>query len=193
MKVPATKQDRHEAESQPPAVIDAAQLGRIESVHRGFLYQHLYAVACLLLAQRAGASAIVVEHDEDLEIVLPDRRIYVQVKTRNGVLTHSDIKGALERFDVLRTEHSKDRRTGTASFVIAANAAPGPTLLAATKAGDWPADVAPTARSRSIPSVVTSLFGPAMIPVVMITRSNFSAGSSSATRCLRHEAEIGLF
>ncbi|MGP3710342.1 YecA family protein [Brucella sp. RRSP16] len=136
------KQDNREAEFRPPAVIDAAQLGRIESVHRGFLYQHLYAVACLLMAQRAGASAIVVEHDEDLEIVLTDRRIYVQIKTRNGVLKHSDIKGALERFDVLRTEHSQGRRTGAASFVIAANAAPGPVLLAATRTGDWPADVA---------------------------------------------------
>lgn len=122
--------------------MDAAQLRRIENVHRGFLYQHLYAVACLLSAQNAGASAIVVERDEDIEIVLPDRRIYVQVKTRNAALTHADIKGAMERFDAIRAEHAGGRRAGEASFVIAANAAPGPGLTGAAKAADWPADVA---------------------------------------------------
>jgi len=30
------------------SVLDPRQLERIQSVHRGFLYQHLYAVACLL-------------------------------------------------------------------------------------------------------------------------------------------------
>src|SRR5450759_1074148 len=35
-------------------VLDSRQLERIQSVHRGFLYQHLYAAACLL---RAGSSA----------------------------------------------------------------------------------------------------------------------------------------
>ncbi len=63
-----------------PPVLDAVQLVRIESVHRGFLYQHLYAVECLLLAQGAGVSAVIVERDEDIEIVLSGRRIYVQVK-----------------------------------------------------------------------------------------------------------------
>lgn len=32
-------------------VLDPAQLKRIESLHRGFLYQHLYGVGCLFLAQ----------------------------------------------------------------------------------------------------------------------------------------------
>ncbi len=39
-------------EKSMPDVLDAAQLVRIEAVHRGFLYQHLYAVGCLLLAQK---------------------------------------------------------------------------------------------------------------------------------------------
>lgn len=43
------------SEDKPtPDVLDSAQLVRIEAVHRGFLYQHLYAVGCLLLAQKAG-------------------------------------------------------------------------------------------------------------------------------------------
>ena len=46
-------------------VLDAAQLIRIESVNRGFLYQHLYAVGCLLLAQAARVDAVMVELDED--------------------------------------------------------------------------------------------------------------------------------
>jgi len=29
-------------------VLDQTQLRRIEAVHRGFLFQHLFAVACLL-------------------------------------------------------------------------------------------------------------------------------------------------
>ncbi|WP_405466674.1 hypothetical protein OG783_28690 [Streptomyces jietaisiensis] len=35
-------------------VIDADQLVRITSLHRGFLYQHLYAAACLLRFKTAG-------------------------------------------------------------------------------------------------------------------------------------------
>lgn len=62
--------------------LDARQLARIEAVHRGFLYQHLYAAACLFRAARSGVTQIVVENDEDVEVVLPDRRIYAQIKTR---------------------------------------------------------------------------------------------------------------
>lgn len=122
-------------------VLDSVQLRRIENVHRGFLYQHLYAVACLLKAQGAGVSSIVVEHDEDVEVVLGDRRIYVQVKTRSVTLTQGDIDGALDRFAAVRAEHAEGRRNGAARFVIAANVAPGPALLAAAGSADWPADV----------------------------------------------------
>lgn len=51
-----------------PDVLDIVQLKRIESVHRGFLYQHLYTVGCLLLAQEAGVKSIMVELDEDIEL-----------------------------------------------------------------------------------------------------------------------------
>jgi hypothetical protein len=59
----------------PPTTLDPSQLTRIEAVHRGFLYQHLFAVGCLLFAAKAGASAIIVEADEDIEVVLPDGRV----------------------------------------------------------------------------------------------------------------------
>src|SRR3546814_19469118 len=75
------------------SVIDEKQLIRIEAVHRGFLYQHLYGVICLLLAGAAGAARIVVEGDEDIEIIIPDVRFSVQVKTRNGTLSVRGISG----------------------------------------------------------------------------------------------------
>jgi hypothetical protein len=122
-------------------VLDPEQLRRIEAVHKGFLYQHLYAASCMLLAGMAGASAIIVEADEDIEIVFPERRLYVQVKTRSLALTKGDIGGALERFAKLRTEHVTGRRTGAAEFIVGANVAPGPGLAAALSAADWPVDV----------------------------------------------------
>ena len=54
---------------QEPMVIDVRQLERIQHVHRGFLYQHLYAAECLLRAPGTGTLRIVVERDEDVEIV----------------------------------------------------------------------------------------------------------------------------
>lgn len=69
------------------AVVDERQLIRIEAVHRGFLYQHIYGAICLLLAAPNGVERILVERDEDLEIILPGRQFYVQVKTRVGPVT----------------------------------------------------------------------------------------------------------
>jgi hypothetical protein len=106
-------------------VLDAAQLIRIESVHRGYLYQHLYAVGCLLLAQAAGVDVVLVELDEDIELITEQGRIYVQVKTRSKPIIPSDISGALERFEYLRKEHAERKRKGEASFVIVVNQAPG--------------------------------------------------------------------
>lgn len=123
-----------------PIVLDSLQLNRIEAVHRGFLYQHLYAAGCLLLASGSGSSAVIVEADEDIEIVLPDRHIYVQVKTRSEPLTEGDIKGAIQRFTQLRQEHESGRRTGGASFVIVANVQPGPKLAGRIKSENWPVD-----------------------------------------------------
>jgi SEC-C motif len=124
---------------QPP-VLDPAQLKRIEAVHRGFVYQHLYAVGCLLLAARAGASAVVVEADEDIEIAFPDRHLYAQVKTRSQPLTEGDIEGAIERFAKLRQEHADGRRPGTAAFAVVANVPTGPKLTERLKSADWPVD-----------------------------------------------------
>jgi hypothetical protein len=121
-------------------VIDATQLKRIEAVHRGFLYQHLYAAGCLMLAAGAGATAIIVEADEDIEIELPDRRLYVQVKTRSEPLTPSDIEGAIERFKQLRQEHTAGKRPGTAGFAIVANLEPSPRLAERLKGADWSRD-----------------------------------------------------
>jgi hypothetical protein len=106
--------------------LDPRQLERIQAVHRGFLYQHLYAVACLLGVGASGAISVRVETDEDVEVELPDRHIYVQVKTRVGALVFSDISGALDRFAALRTEHEAGRRKGRPVFVIASNKRAGP-------------------------------------------------------------------
>src|SRR3546814_12517048 len=76
---------------------------------------HLYGVICLLLAGAAGAERIVVEGDEDIEIVLPDGRIYVQVKKRNGKLAAGDISGAIERFEEIRAAHCQGRPPGSRS------------------------------------------------------------------------------
>ena len=122
--------------------LDARQLARIEAVHRGFLYQHLYAAACLFRAARSGVTHIVVENDEDVEVVLPDRRIYAQIKTRGSRLIFSDIEGALTRFDEIRAEHVAGRRSGACQFVIVSNAALGPDLAERAKNAAWPADVA---------------------------------------------------
>jgi hypothetical protein len=121
-------------------VLDPIQLKRIEAVHRGFLYQHLYAVGCLLLASGADASSVIVEADEDIEIVLSDRRLYVQVKTRSEPLTEGDIEGAMKRFAPLRREHANGKRPGVAAFAIVANVQPGPKLADRLKGEDWPTD-----------------------------------------------------
>lgn len=115
--------------------LDPRQLTRIEAVHRGFLYQHLYAVGCLLLAGHSGVRAIIVELDEDVELEYDngDRR-YLQIKTRSGPLIQSDIDGALARFERIRLEHAAGRRCGTPSFAIVANVPPGRDL--ATRVAD---------------------------------------------------------
>jgi hypothetical protein len=86
--------------------LDSAQEVRIAAVHRGFLYQHLYAAACLLNAAPLVATVVVVERDEDIEIVTSTARIYIQVKTRAHPIMPSDIAQALERFERLRTAPS---------------------------------------------------------------------------------------
>lgn len=134
----------------PPGVLDPAQLVRIQATHRGFLYQHLYAVGCLLLAERAGAVAVLIERDEDIEVRFKDGHTYIQVKTRSEPLMPSDIESSLQRFDSIRSLHRADsgletgsatRREGTAAFVIVANVAPGPKLKKLLVSSSWPSDV----------------------------------------------------
>ena len=121
--------------------LDPRQLARIEAVHSGFLYQHLYAAACLFHGTRAGVTNVVVENDEDVELVRPQERFYVQIKMRSAPLIFSDIDGALKRFAAIRTEHAAGRRGGTCRFAIVSNSAPGPELAYRIKSAHWPADV----------------------------------------------------
>ncbi|MES2415978.1 MAG: hypothetical protein V4614_19450 [Pseudomonadota bacterium] len=115
--------------------LDPAQEIRIEAVHRGFLYQHLYAAACLLTSGQIGASSVMVERDEDIELVTPAGRIYIQVKTRGQAIMPADIKSALERFDALRQEHLQGRRPGRATLVVVVNRALGPSLIEQVETG----------------------------------------------------------
>lgn len=139
--VEAEKPSAENGSSEDVTVVDERQLIRIEAVHRGFLYQHIYGAICLLLAGPNGVKQIVVERDEDVEIVLPRRRIYVQIKTRVGGLNFGDVEGALQRFEEVRSAHGKGAREGDANFVIASNAAPSGPLLEKISADDWPTDV----------------------------------------------------
>lgn len=122
--------------------LDARQLARIEAVHRGFLYQHLYAATCLFRAAASGVTHVVVENDEDLELVLSGHRIYAQIKTRGSRLIFSDVEGALARFNQIRDEHVAGRRSGTCQFVVVSNVSPGPELAGRAGSAAWPGDVA---------------------------------------------------
>lgn len=126
---------------QRAKLLDPAQLVRIEAVHRGFLYQHLYTVQCLLSARSFSAKRVEVENDEDVEVQFDGRRVYVQVKYRKGTLAWNDIEEALTRFGELRSAHEKGDRDGKPAFVIASNAAPNGPLAAKLSASDWPVDV----------------------------------------------------
>jgi len=109
-------------------VLDLAQLARIQGTHRGFLYQHLYAAACLLAAPTSGVVAVRVERDEDVELVHEAHVVYAQVKTRSACLSPSDVEGQFERFDAIRDAHARGDRTGVARFALIANVELGPTL-----------------------------------------------------------------
>ena len=122
--------------------LDPRQLIRIEAVHGGFLYQHLYAAACLFQAAITSVTHVIVENDEDVELVRDHERIYAQIKKRAANLIFSDIEGALERFDAIRAEHSEGRRKGTCRFAVVTNSAPGPDLTKRMRAEGWPSDVA---------------------------------------------------
>ncbi|MCZ4239035.1 dsDNA nuclease domain-containing protein [Alteromonas macleodii] len=137
-------------------VLDEAQLTRIEAVHRGFLYQHLYTVGCLLLAQEANIESTIVELDEDIELLSKKKRIYIQVKTRSKPIIPSDVSGAIERFDILRKEHTDGNRKGEALFVLIANQEPSPQLQKNINNKLFPGDIkfiSPKASSSCDPAL----------------------------------------
>ncbi len=121
------------------SVLDPTQLVRIQATHRGFLYQHLFAVGTLLLAGVSSLEALHVERDEDIEILLPRRRIYTQVKTRSQDLQPSDVTEMLQRFDEIREAHKDGRRPLVAEFWIVTNAEPSSSLKKAMNS--WSKDV----------------------------------------------------
>ncbi|GAB2890018.1 hypothetical protein GCM10027074_67930 [Streptomyces deserti] len=127
--------------TQPAAPLDTAQLRRITSLHRGFTYQNLYAVGCLLRLREAGAQTLLMEMDEDVEVAFSDRRLYLQVKTRQGSLTWGDVKGSVGQFADIRAQHTAGRRPGAPKLVVVSNTAPGPDLLRRIGQTDWPTDV----------------------------------------------------
>jgi len=128
------------ADSAPPT-LDPAQEVRIEAVHGGFLYQHLYAVGCLLAAARLNATQVVIERDEDIEVETGQGRTYIQVKKRNRPIIRSDIQSAFNRFEVLREEHRQGRRAGAATFAIVVNQLLGPELASDVASGAISPDV----------------------------------------------------
>ena len=86
-----------ELEDQLGSPIDPRQVDRISAVHGGFLYQHLYGVALLLVTIRRDNATLVVERDEDLEAIVDGQRFYIQVKTRNRALQPADTAVRAER------------------------------------------------------------------------------------------------
>lgn len=102
-------------------ILDARQLSRIEAMHRGFLYQHLFAAGCLL-KRATGVDRVMVEHDEDLELVTGQRHIYAQIKTRTGTLLEGELDEFFTRMRDLKTAHANGARAGSAEFWLVANA-----------------------------------------------------------------------
>ena len=121
----------------PPQALDVAQLLRIQGTHRGFLYQHIYAVYCYLASPQNGVIRIRVERDEDIELDLNGCTVYAQVKNYTAPLSPSDLKGVLERFEDIRQAHKSGKRAGQARFAIVASGGLGSTLTLQ----NWPADV----------------------------------------------------
>lgn len=127
--------------STGPSVLDPAQLSRIEATHRGFLYQHLFAVACLLQLAGLADGDVVVEADEDIEVSFGDTRFYLQIKTRSNGLQRSDVIEIRQRFFAVRAKHQSGERSGLALFAIVTDTAPSMALRSDIEAADWPNDV----------------------------------------------------
>ncbi len=134
-------------------VVDMAQLRRIEATHKGFLYQHFYCVACLLMVRQLGWTRMRVEADEDLELEFSGRYVYVQVKSRSNLIYFSDIATALVRFEEYRARHVPGDRVGQPEFVLALNRDPAPALNTRILAGEFPQDVRFLLPGQTIPGL----------------------------------------
>jgi len=128
-------------QTRDQTVVDAAQLARIENVHRGFLYQHLYATSVLLSASSLKWTSVSIEHDEDVEIRTHETHSYIQVKKRTDSLTFSEIESAIDRFTDIRSLHSSGTRSGIAHLWIVCNSSIGPDLQKRLASPNWPVDV----------------------------------------------------
>ena len=134
-------------------VVDMAQLRRIEATHKGFLYQHFYCVACLLMVRQLGWTRMRVEADEDLELEFSGRYVYVQVKSRSNLIYFSDIATALVRFEEYRARHVPGDRVGQPEFVLALNRDPAHALNTRILAGEFPQDVRFLLPGQTIPGL----------------------------------------
>jgi hypothetical protein len=83
--------------------------------------------------------ALFVERDEDMEIALPESRIYVQVKTRSREIVPSDMPEILARFEDIRRVHVEGLRPLVAEFWIVTNTEPSPSLK--DQVNKWPKDL----------------------------------------------------
>ena len=128
-------------ETDKPWVTDAVQLNRIESMHRGFLYQHLYAVGCLLNLMSQQDGLVAVERNEDIEINAETGISFVQIKTRNRPIRPSDIETTLKSFSDLRAMHAASLPGKVLRFAIVTNAEPSSDLKKKLESADWPQDI----------------------------------------------------
>ncbi|MBT1704986.1 hypothetical protein, partial [Chryseosolibacter indicus] len=122
--------------------IDPKQIQKVEEAHRGFLYQHVYGVACLITLKRNGAKTLVVNNDEDIDLIWPDKRLYLHIKTSSNLLQWDDIKGSVDKFESFRKEHVEGIRSGNPQFVIITNVELDNGLTTNVQHPFWPKDIA---------------------------------------------------
>jgi hypothetical protein len=118
--------------------LNPRQIIRIEAVHQGFLYQHLYAVLVLLSQQELGWEHVRIERDEDIEVQVSGKRLYIQVKKRAADLSFGDISGSLTQFRDIQAEYAAGRRDGAAELWIVSNANPSEALRTRIESEEWP-------------------------------------------------------
>jgi hypothetical protein len=96
-------QNRDLTTSDMSMPLGPAQLKRIESVHQGFLYQHLYAVSFLLTSARLTGNSLTVERDEDVEFSTQQQKTTSRSKRGRGHFSKGTSRAPfkiLKRFDL---------------------------------------------------------------------------------------------